>query len=494
MKTKTEKTKNLTDDHLKTLDVLRGKLVNDFRLFIKVFWQRVTGEQYISHAHLEIIIDYLLLLDKGQINFLIINIAPRLGKTWLMRAFMAWRFAKASNARIVNVTTDEDLALKTSQVVKDFLNDELYQLLFAVRIRKNTDAKGFWETDQHGSMVSRSMQSSIIGHGANEHGLLYVDDPMKPGTGDKNTQTLVQNATHILINSTFTRKDRYDIPTVLTMQRLAFNDPTHQLIGDVKNEQWEEKFMSNGFPYYFLPPNEQGIACLKMPTVWQDRTILPETYPFEAMMLKKKITPNLFFTQYQQEPSTVVGDIFFKEWFKVIDFEDFDLKNLDKHFFVDTSDNEKKIGDSDPSGILVAVSDGKNVYILGYSEFYAAFPERIKKISSFAEQHGYDHRSVIHVEPKSSGKSIVQMLKSASEKNVREFKFSGKIKSNESKEVRAKAITGYCQGGRVILVGKSWADGFLTNLCLYPNVAHDERVDTLVMAVDHFLNKGSYGF
>jgi hypothetical protein len=51
---------------------------------------------------------------------------------------MAWRFAKASNARIVNVTTDEDLALKTSQVVKDFLNDELYQLLFAVRIRKNT--------------------------------------------------------------------------------------------------------------------------------------------------------------------------------------------------------------------------------------------------------------------------------------------------------------------------------------------------------------------
>jgi hypothetical protein len=55
-----------------------------------------------------------------------------------------------------------------------------------------------------------------------------------------------------------------------------------------------------------------------------------------------------------------------------------------------------------------------NTYILGSSVFYKEFPEFIKHAQAYTEALGRSKQSRIWIEPKASGKSIVQVFEANS--------------------------------------------------------------------------------
>ncbi len=134
--------------------------------------------------------------------------------------------------------------------------------------------------------------------------------------------------------------------------------------------------------------------------------------------------------------------------------------------------------------MLCAAFHNNELYVREVKAVRLEFPELIKEIQKFASVNGYTNRSRIYVEPKASGKSIVQMLKRSTGLNIMEDK-----PPTQDKVSRANSISAFAESGRINLIDGRYIDGFLNELKAFPNGAHDDQVDVLVMAVDRNTNR-----
>ena len=95
------------------------------------------------------------------------------------------------------------------------------------------------------------------------------------------------------------------------------------------------------------------------------------------------------------------------------------------------------------------------------------------------QKNGYTPKSRIFVEPKASGKSIVQTLVRETGLNVKEDK-----PPTKDKVARVSDISASLESGRVSLLNGDWNSEFLDQLTRFPAAKHDDMVDCLVMAVN----------
>ena len=103
----------------------------------------------------------------------------------------------------------------------------------------------------------------------------------------------------------------------------------------------------------------------------------------------------------------------------------------------------------------------------------------IQYIRQFAYQNGYKIGSRVYVEPKASGLSAAQSLKSYTGLSV----IIDKAPTID-KVSRLDAVTPIIEAGRVYLLeGQSWIQGFIDQVEMFPNSKHDDMVDCLSMAL-----------
>ena len=182
--------------------------------------------------------------------------------------------------------------------------------------------------------------------------------------------------------------------------------------------------------------------------------------------------------QLQQQPAPADGGIIKKEWFNV-------ERNFDEeaymtwNFVVDPAYTSKE--NNDPSALLCYSEYEGEFYIKCVEEQYLEFPELIKYITDFCARHGYDRRSRIYVEPKASGKSIVQTLRRNTRLNVIEAKPPAK-----DKVARVTDVVSVIEARRVNILEGMWNDNFLAQCSQFPNARHDDMVDCLQMALDMY--------
>ena len=112
------------------------------------------------------------------------------------------------------------------------------------------------------------------------------------------------------------------------------------------------------------------------------------------------------------------------------------------------------------------------------------FPELIKEIQRFVMVNGYTNQSRIYIEPKASGKSIIQQLKRNTGLNVVEDK-----PPTQDKVSRVSAVTPIIESGRVKLLDGRYIDEFLNECASFPNGNHDDMVDTMTMCIDKYTNR-----
>jgi len=204
-------------------------------------------------------------------------------------------------------------------------------------------------------------------------------------------------------------------------------------------------------------------------------------HTFEELEAIRQADRYTFSGQYMQEPAPLEGGEWRKDWFQIINKAEVP-NNINWEMFIDgayTKDTK-----NDPTGIQISgKGEDGNLYILKSIDKYLEMPELKNFISSFVLSCGVTINLIL-VEPKASGKSLVQLLRRETNFNVAELSTNF---VRYSKIERARASSPFIEGGRVFLVQDNWNDAFIQQVSTFPNAKHDEHIDVTSYAIERNL-------
>lgn len=473
--------KNLINYKSLALQVVADECKLSFFYFVKTFWDVIIKEEPIFNWHIPYLCEELQKLSVSIISRqpkpydLIINIPPGTTKTTIVTImYPAWLWTIDATLRIITNSYSGGLSIEHATKSKDIIESEKYQMLFPdVKIRKDKSGKQNYENTSTGFRYATSTGSTITGY----HGHIIInDDPVNPKQAMSDALRLQANEHTKTLSS---RKiDKANTPVVTIMQRLHDEDVTGYLL----------KKKSENIRHICLPAEDS--ANVK-PTTLRERYVEGLLDPLrlsQAVLEEAKtdLGSRGYAGQYEQSPTIAGGNIVKEEWFRIISMTDFHAIRFKEpvHFWLDTAyDEKKKKTDNDPSGIIGACKIGNNIYISAAQKVYKTFPQLLKFLPEFLYANHYSNKSMLRIEPKANGKSVVQQLHDSTDLNV-----TYTPTPTDGKDVRLTAVSPKIEAGRVYLVDGNWNEEFMEEVCGFPSKPHDEYVDLISYAIDHLLN------
>ncbi len=300
-----------TIEEIKFLKLVKYRCNNSTLDFTRYFFKKQYGKRFVIGEHHRLISEALDKVISGEIKKLMINIAPRYGKTELaIKNFIAHGLAINPASKFIHLSYSDDLALDNSEGVKDIIKHESYQQLYGneVVIKQNSDSKKKWYTTASGGVYATGAGGQVTGFGAGVvddidddyfavtgknkifAGALLIDDPIKPDDADSE---LKRERVNTKYDSTIkNRVNSRNTPIVVVMQRVHERD----LCG-------------------YLLENEPGEwVVLSLPCIREDGTVLWEHKHTMTELLKlKEANEVVFERQYQQDPKPLKGLCFPKD-------------------------------------------------------------------------------------------------------------------------------------------------------------------------------------
>lgn len=286
------------------LELIQAKLISSSLTFTKYFFKVRFNRKFVVNHHHEIICEALDRVIDGTTKRLIINIAPRFGKTELaVKNFIAKGFASNPASKFIHLSYSQTLALDNSEEARDFIQEAEYQELFPyVKLNPSSKAKNKWYTTEGGGVYATATGGQITGFGAGEmdeddaideftpdsnvkfSGAIIIDDSIKPDDAESDlTRNRVNQRFETTIRS---RTNSRNTPIIIIGQRLHKNDLAGYLI-EKEPDEWE---------------------VINLPAIQEDGTALwPFKLTLEELMKLKEIDERVFETQYQQNPTTEEG-------------------------------------------------------------------------------------------------------------------------------------------------------------------------------------------
>lgn len=447
-----------------------------FYRFVKTFWGVIIQEEPVWNWHIEYMCEELQDLAYYIVNRLpkpydiIINIPPGTSKSTIVSVmFPAWIWAKAPWVKIITSSYSSDLSIELSLKSKDILTSDLYAKLFPnVVLRRDKSGKQHYETTEGGFRYATSTGATITGYHAH---VIINDDPVNPKQANSDQMRITANEHTKTLSSR--KVNKANTPTITIMQRLHEKDVTGYLL-DKKADKIKHICLPAEVSDKVSPPElkERYVDGLLDP-VRLNRDMLSEQLVDLGSIQ--------YACQMKQSPIVDGGNLVKREWFQSISFNEFTAMRFNEpmHFYLDTAYERKKSTGNDPSGILAACRIGQYIYIYNAKQAWLEMPDLLRFIPEYMSAHGGDKQSILHVEPKANGKSVIQMLRTISTLNVRETQ-----PPTDSKVTRFKVVSPRIECGRVFIVGGDWNEDFLNQICAFPNAEHDEFVDILGYAIN----------
>jgi predicted phage terminase large subunit-like protein len=297
------------------LKVARIKCLKGLLFFTRYFFKKRFNRKFVIGEHHELICEALERVYRGEITRLIINIAPRYGKTEVaVKNFIANGLALNPAAKFIHLSYSDTLALDNSEEVKDMVQESWYQELFPeVQIKKDSKAKKKWYTTKGGGVYATSSNGQVTGFGAGkvdeeeenqeedpaemdeffadwEHkagfgGAIIIDDPLKPedALSDLRREKVNSRYDSTISNRVNSRKT----PIIIIMQRLHPQDLCGYVIENSEPGEWE---------------------VLSLPSIKADGTALwPFKHTLEELNKLWKRNARVFESQHLQNPKPLEG-------------------------------------------------------------------------------------------------------------------------------------------------------------------------------------------
>lgn len=337
---------------IKTLKVAKYKCLKSLLFHTRYFFKSQYNRKFVIGDHHVIICDALERVLRGECKRLIINIAPRYGKTELaVKSLISHGLSINPTAKFIHLSYSDTLALDNSEAVKDLIQSAEYQEMFPeVKIKKDSKAKDKWYTTAGGGVLARSASGQVTGFGAgqvddpeddfeinikdNFGGAIIIDDPIKPEDADSDVQREKVNQRY---DSTIkNRVNSRNTPIILIMQRLHPED----LAGYLQREEEEDKW-----------------EVISLPCIKEDgRALWPFKHTREELDKMSKANDVIFERQFQQNPKPRHGLLFPKEDLNFYKHIDEDMEDPD---FVYMPVDPANLGGDDFAGIICKLIDKK---------------------------------------------------------------------------------------------------------------------------------------
>lgn len=452
--------------------VIKVKCENDFLFFCRYMYKENHRRNFIVAPHFVMIASFLMKVFNGEVKRGIINMPPRYGKTELViKLFIAWCLIKNNQSKFIHLSYSDDLALDNSSQAKEYIESEPYQLFWNMKLKKDAQGKKKWFNDAGGGVYATASGGAITGFGAGVaeskmfSGAILIDDPLKP---DDAFSEVKRKAVNDRYNGTIrSRVNDRDTPIIVIMQRLHEEDLSGFLLSGGSGEEWD---------HLCLPALDENNKPL-----WEDK------HTFEELEQIRQANRYNFAGQYMQQPAPDEGGEWRKEWFEIIDKSSVPMDSLKWELFIDGAYTKDTA--NDPTGFQIGAKHGNDYIILSSIDKYMEMPELIKFLPQYINASGVKV-SLSLVEPKASGKSIVQLIRQSAGINIAEIKSTF---VNTSKIENARACSSYIEGGRVKLIKGAWNESFLNQVGTFPNAKHDEHVDLTCYGIErNLINRASF--
>ena len=116
----------LKHDVVNAKEMLRLEMLSSFKAYTKAMFKAQYKRNFIVAEHHEKIIKALQDVVDGKCRRLIINIAPRYGKTELViKSFISWCFALNPKCRFLHLSYSDVLVADNSDTVRSIMQESL---------------------------------------------------------------------------------------------------------------------------------------------------------------------------------------------------------------------------------------------------------------------------------------------------------------------------------------------------------------------------------
>lgn len=382
--------------------------------------------------------------------------------------WMAQSIARNPKAKFIHLSYSAALALDNSSKVREIVKSPAYQSMWPVEIKDDSDSKQTWYTKQGGGLYATMAGGAVTGFGAgvtqnDDEGLfggaIIIDDPIKPD--DANSEVERQKINARLNETIKSRRNSRKTPIIIIMQRLHADDMSGFVLDGGMGE-----------PFHHLnlkALRDDGTA------LWPMKHTVEE---LEAMRTHDRMT---FATQYQQAPVPDEGAIIKLKWFGR--YQHLPQAPTRKRIIHSWDTAFKAKEHNDPSCCLEFHVTDTAWYLADVIHGRWEYPELRRRFFELSQERKPD---AILVEDKATGQSLIQEAQSHSSFPVIA------LKPESDKETRARTAAGSIEAGRIILPEQAhWLSEFESEVMMFPNGKHDDRVDCLSQFINYMRTQGS---
>ena len=429
----------------------------------------LVNRRYSLNWHHEEIIKALHLITSGKINRLMISMPPRHGKSELVtKIYPAWCHGRDPETEVIATSYNIELAQDFSRGAKDYLNSEIYQMIFDTKLSKDSKSAREWHTEERGSYIARGVGGGITGRGGN---IIIIDDPFKDRE-EANSELQRQKVWDWYTSTLYTRLEKGGA-IIIVMTRWHEDDLMGRLLA-AEEKGVGDKWAKLILPAYNIKP-EPFRPEIGTP-LW------PDKYDGEALEnIKNTIGLNDWEALYQQNPLNEGGGAFNKEMFKSYNsFEIIDRK-LNVYVGVDPAIATKSYNDYS-SIVTIGVDKMSNdIHILDIFRDRVEIHELIHEIFNIVDKFEPIQTGI-------EGVAFQKMLIDEMKKQMRLNQCVFNLKTVQPMGAKNERI-------RAILQPR-YANGWILHdsrvrniknleeeLLKFPNARHDDCIDALSIAI-----------
>jgi predicted phage terminase large subunit-like protein len=444
----------------------REKCHEEFMSFVGEMWSA-----FIHGKHHEIMADAFERVAKGDLKRLIINMPPRHTKSEFASYLLpAWFLGKYPDKKIIQTAHTAELAVGFGRKVRNLVNSPDYKAIFPnVSLQSDSKAAGRWNTSQGGDYFAIGVGGAVTGKGAD---LLIIDDPHSEQEG-ASADINVFNRTYEWYTSGPRQRLQPNGAIVVVMTRWHNKDLTGQVVdASIKRggaDQWE---------------------VIELPAIMPSGSPLwAEFWKMEELQALKAELPNSkWMAQYQQDPTSEEGALVKRDWWQIWEgrnppdcefvIQSWDtafMKNQRADFSACTTWGVFYLEDDD--GMLAP-----NLILLDAYQERLEFPE-LKKMA-MEKYRAYTPDAFI-VEAKAAGMPLIFELR-AMGIPVQEYTPS----RGNDKISRVNAVSDLFASGVVWAPETRWAEETIEQFAGFPNMEHDDLVDSTTQALLRFRQGG----
>lgn len=394
----------------------------------------------------------------GESKRLMVFIPPRHTKSETVTIrYAAWRIINNPKTRVIIACYSQYLANKFSRAIRRIVRAS------GVELSSERRAVNEWETTHGGGLRAAGVGAGVTGTGAD---LIIIDDPIK-SRKEANSATYRENLKDWYTNDLYTRQEP-GCAVIVIQTRWHEDDLSGWLIEESKHggEAWE---------VVSLPALAEENDPLGRKV---GEALCPERYDETALARIKQTLKNDFWALFQQRPQSAEGNIFKLDWLRyATDLPPF--VNV-----VQAWDTAMKAGQHNDYSACATVGvtvDGA-VYVLNVYRAHLETPDLLRQMRRLADEY---NPTVILIEDKASGTGAFQTLKRQTALPLVPQPAEG------DKEERARLISPYFEGGKVLLCRGAWNVDFTEELTAFPSSANDDMVDALTYALMRAFNRTS---